>query len=210
MIRKSPSALQLLRTPRRAPPLFSRAQPSRNLASPVFPPPSPHPTPYSASPFLRPNARSYHTNVAKVNWGIASPVEYDVPKCEEGVKGCSKEPKTGRWVHTINGTYYGKGSIAAAHFHCHAPTCKSMKMYRNDTGELICAEYPVYGGTGKIDNKHMDEPGFILQPPCLWGDAQFGLEAPPNVDGILLHTVKEAYADSGHHGEMAWQQMYTF
>ena len=23
-----------------------------------------------------------------------------------------------------------------------------------------------YGGTGMIDNKAMDEPGFILQPPC--------------------------------------------
>ena len=107
--------------------------------------------------YVQPYNASYHTLVNEHTWGIASPVEYDVPKCDTGVLGCRKDPKSGRWIHTINGTYHGSGNIAAAHFHCHAPTCKSMKMYRNDTGELICAEYPVYGGTGAIDNKDMDE-----------------------------------------------------
>merc|ERR1712072_239089 len=115
---------------------------------------------------------SYHTQLKRTTWGIASPVEYDVPKCAADVKGCSKDPKSGRWIHTINGTYHGNGRLSAAHFHCHAPTCVSIKMYRNDTGELLCAEYPVYG--------------------------------------VLLHSVKQSYADSGHHGEMAWQQMYVY
>jgi hypothetical protein len=160
--------------------------------------------------YVQPYNASYHTQLKRTTWGIASPVEYDVPKCAAGVKGCSKDPKSGRWIHTINGTYHGNGRLSAAHFHCHAPTCVSIKMYRNDTGELLCAEYPVYGGTGKIDNHDMDEPGFILQPPCLWGDPKFGLEPSPDVDGILLHSVKQSYADSGHHGEMAWQQMYVY
>lgn len=68
--------------------------------------------------------------------------------------GCSKN-EDGMWVHTIRGTYSGGGKLAAAHFHCHAPTCLSMIMYRcnssipvcnETTGELLCAEYPVYVG----------------------------------------------------------------
>ena len=87
---------------------------------------------------------------------------------------------------------------------------KGAKDCNSTTGRLLCREDPVYGGTGKIDNKDMDEPGFILQPPCLWGDEEFGLEPPPNVDGLMLHTVKTSNATYGHHGEMAWQQMYLF
>lgn len=124
--------------------------------------------------------------------------------------GCTKEPD-GRWVHTIHGTYQGLGQVVAAHFHCHAPTCLSMKMYRdwNGThGNLLCEERPVYGGTGRIDEKRFDEPGYILQPPCLWGPAEFGLEPPPILENVTLHSVKTADATYGHHGEMAWQQMF--
>ena len=38
-----------------------------------------------------------------------------------------------------------------------------MKMMFNDTGEVICEERPIYGGTGKIDEKRFDEAGYILQ-----------------------------------------------
>lgn len=117
--------------------------------------------------------------------------------------GCSKQD--GRWVHTITGTYKVQGTVVAAHFHCHAPTCLSMKLYRdwNGThGQLMCHEVPVYGGTGRIDLKRFDEPGYILQPPCLWGAKEFGLEPPPNLDGVTMHTIKTADATYGHHGEM--------
>jgi len=159
---------------------------------------------------------SYHTNVARSTWGIASPVEYDVPKCEEGMMGCSKQAD-GSWVHTITGTFTGNGKLVAAHFHCHAPTCLSIAMYKcpkgtkicnATTGKLLCEEKPVYGGTGKIDLAKFDEPGYILQPPCLWGSAEFGLEEPPDVTDFVLGSVKTANASYGHHGEMAWQQMY--
>lgn len=105
----------------------------------------------------------------------------------------------------------------AAHFHCHAPTCLSVALYscsrkvsvcNASSGQLLCEERPVYGGGGRVDLERFDEPGFILQPPCLWGDAAYGLEAPPNVTGRILHTVKTANATDGHHGEMAWQQIY--
>ena len=40
----------------------------------------------------------------------------------------------------------GSGKLVAAHFHCHAPTCLSMTLYNNKTGEVICREEPIYGG----------------------------------------------------------------
>jgi hypothetical protein len=62
--------------------------------------------------------------------GIASPVEYDVPKCNATVPGCSPVPGSSNpngaegkeWIHTIEGVYKGSGNLSAAHFHCHAPT----------------------------------------------------------------------------------------
>ena len=141
---------------------------------------------------------SYHRNVKRTTWGIASPVEYDVPKCSHGVPGCSYDESTNTWLHTITGVFKASGDLVAAHFHCHAPTCLSVQLYLNETRELLCREDPVYG---------RNEPGFILQPPCLWGDSEFGLEAPPNVDGKYLYAVKTSNATYGHHGEMAWLQM---
>merc|ERR1712216_337913 len=98
-----------------------------------------------------------------------------------------------------------------------APTCLSVQLYKCDnnvtvcndkTGELLCREDPVYGGTGQIDNKNMDEPGYILQPPCLWAKdvAGYGLEVSPDVSGFKLGAIKTSNANYGHHGEMAWLQ----
>lgn len=158
---------------------------------------------------------SYHTGLRRVTWGIASPVEYDVPKCSEGMMGCSRE-SDGSWIHTIKGTFTGEGVLSAAHFHCHAPTCLSMAMYRcpkgtkvcdQTTGELLCVERPVYGNSS---GDPFAEPGYIFQPPCLWGSEEFGLQPPPSVEGFVLGTVKTSNATYGHRGEMAWQQMYVF
>jgi hypothetical protein len=169
--------------------------------------------------WVQPYNASYHTVLKRTTWGIASPVEYDVPKCDKDVMGCS-QAADGSWIHTLHGTYPASGSLSAAHFHCHAPTCLSMAMYLCKAGDknctastaerLLCREDPVYGGTGKVPNPAFDEPGYILQPPCLWGSEEHGLESPPNVTGRYLHTVKTSNATAGHHGEMAWQQMYFF
>jgi hypothetical protein len=71
--------------------------------------------------------------------------EFDVPKCAEGVKGCSKGAD-GSWVHTVVGiqrpsTHPGS-QLVAAHMHCHAPTCLSMSIANNATGEMICEQRP--------------------------------------------------------------------
>jgi hypothetical protein len=150
-----------------------------------------------------------HLSVRRTTWGIASPVEYDVPKCDNQTLGCS-QTADGNWVHTIQGQWKPSPSninIVAMHFHCHAPTCLSVALYNNKTGELICEEKPIYGGTGKIEGAGFDEPGYIAQPPCLFGDAAFGLDPPPNMEDVVLHAVKTSNATYGHHGEMAWLQM---
>ena len=83
-----------------------------------------------------------------------------------------------------------------------------MALYNNNTGELICEERPIYGGTHELPNPQFDEPGYIAQPPCLWGDEAYGLAPPPSMQGVTLHAVKTSNANYGHHGEMAWLQMF--
>eukprot|EP00051_Salpingoeca_urceolata_P026537 m.477668 g.477668 ORF g.477668 m.477668 type:complete len:870 (+) comp20913_c0_seq1:229-2838(+) len=143
-----------------------------------------------------------HQNVKRTTWGIASPVEYDVPQCPAGTptKDC---------IHKITGLFAAPSNtkLVAAHFHCHAPTCLDVTMYNNETGEIICREQPLYGGTGKIDRKSMDEPGYIAVPPCLWGSPEHGLQEPYDVSGKMLYVVKHSNSTYGHHGEMAWLQM---
>ena len=116
--------------------------------------------------------------------------EFDVPKCAEGVVGCSRAPD-GTWIYTTHGLMKGgAGKLVAAHMHCHAPTCLSMSMTNNKTGEVICREVPIYGGTGKIDLKSYDEPGFIAVPPCLFGDAKSGPSSRPSSRPIRLAFVR--------------------
>merc|ERR1712194_343169 len=96
--------------------------------------------------------------------------------------------------------------------HCHAPSCKSMKLYRNDTGtlELICAQLPVLG-SGNVTHDKFDEADYIGIPPCLWGEDK-GLESsvllPANTP--LVSIKKNRNTHSGHYGEMAsWQMRGT-
>jgi len=166
--------------------------------------------------WVQPYNKSVHQRVERVTWGIASPVEYDVPKCGPDVPKCTKAAD-GSWIHTITGTWDSGGKVLAAHFHCHAPTCLEMTMYKcpkgtrvcnATTGSVLCSEKPIYGGTGKVKSPDADEPGYILQPPCLWGNPKYGLEPPVDVGNYTLGTVKHSNATWGHHGEMAWQQMF--
>ena len=171
--------------------------------------------------WVQPYNASYHQNVKRTTWGIASPVEFDVPKCNANPApaGCSKT-KDGDFVHTITGLFQGSGKLVASHFHCHAPTCLNVALYACNKGfstcnekensTLLCSESPIYGGTGKIKEKRFDEPGFILQPPCLWGSPEYGLEEPVDLNGRMLYAIKTSNASFGHHGEMSWlQQLYV-
>ena len=78
-------------------------------------------------------------------------------------------------------------------------------------GNLICMERPVYGGSGNpaLHGTHFDEAGYIAIPDCFWGDKEFGLEPPANLDGVPLHMVKTANATYGHYGEMAGGQPWV-
>ena len=58
--------------------------------------------------------------------------------------------------------------------------------------------------TGK---DRFDEPGYIAQRVCLWGNSSYGLNAPPHVGGVPLFITATTNASYGHHGEMALPQM---
>jgi len=142
-----------------------------------------------------------HVVAREMEWSIGGDTaEYDVPQCVPGtpVEQCT---------HTITGSGYAPPGtdlhFIAAHYHCHAPTCLSMEIYNNLTGELLCREEPYHGQHNKSDR--FDEPGYIAQRVCLWGAP---LEAPPLVSGIPLFIKAVTNNTYGHHGEMALPQMY--
>lgn len=126
-------------------------------------------------------------------------------------------------VHTITGVFAigenrkrplsefapTKGKIypVVAHLHCHAPTCLSMAVYNNATGELLCEETAVYG-QGVSTGGKFAEPGYILVPPCVWGSPEDGLEKGPDLTDVVLRVVKHTNATYGHHGEMAHGEIY--
>ena len=81
-----------------------------------------------------------------------------------------------------------------------------MSVYNNATGALLCEERAI-PGEGRMGVR-MDEPGFAIVPPCVWGDPADGFEAPPNLTGVLLYVVKRANGTYAHHGEMAHGEIY--
>ena len=80
--------------------------------------------------WVQPFTEGYHT---PVHYGsgsqllIGSPWEYDVPKCAEGVAGCSRR-SDGTWIHTVTGSKYNNEEMVTLNFHCHAPTCLDMSV----------------------------------------------------------------------------------
>jgi hypothetical protein len=136
-------------------------------------------------------------------WAIGAFIgEYDVPPCPAGTppEDCT---------HEIWGVVTPGGDnlhIAGIHFHCHAPTCLAMEIVNNKTGELICRQEPIYGGTGQVDIAKFDEEGYILQPPCLWGEGP-GLEPMPLASGVSFIIRAITNSSVGHHGEMAFPEI---
>ena len=169
------------------------------------------------------------SDLTQFNWGgMASPTEYDVPKCGEGVFGCTKGAD-GHWTHMMNGTWTvgemrpsksrtGEPELtnaSAVRFislrgHCHAPTCIQFDLLNADTGELICSQRPIYGDGSSQD---FQEDGYVSIPPCLFGPEGEGLPLPPGgMNGLPLNTKlfskKVCQADYAHHGEMSLWQSY--
>jgi len=175
--------------------------------------------------WVQPYNASYHTQITLGETAgsallIGSPWEFDVPKCDHDVPGCSLE--NGTWIHTVRGSTMGRHTFVALNFHCHAPTCLSMAVYAcpkgtalgdcdENIGKLICMERPVYGGSGNpaVHGTRFDETGYIAIPDCFWGGKEFGLEPPADLDGVPLHMVKTANATYGHYGEMAGGQPWV-
>jgi len=93
--------------------------------------------------------------------------------------------------------------------HCHAPSCISLELYRNDTGtpKLLCRQLPQYG-QGNVHVDKYDEAGYIAIPPCLWGDDK-GLDPPQwlPANTPLFSIKKNHNTHQGHFGEMASWQM---
>jgi hypothetical protein len=145
---------------------------------------------------------SFHKELQRTDWGIAADgdnAEYDVPQCAPGtpVEKCT---------HLITGTWTPVPDpnagmhLVTVHFHCHAPTCLRMELWNNNTGELICSQEPIYGGTGAIDLDRFDEPGYLATPPCLWGSPEDGLASPVNVSGVMITVTALTNSTYGHHG----------
>jgi hypothetical protein len=88
-----------------------------------------------------------------------------------------------------------------------------METWRNDTGELLCRTQPVYGGTNGFVNDTVrdgkavfDEPGYIANPPCMWGRPEDGLAPPPKMNGVTIFVKAVTNSTYAHHGEMAISQ----
>mmetsp|Transcript_14429 Transcript_14429/g.36058 ORF Transcript_14429/g.36058 Transcript_14429/m.36058 type:complete len:1135 (+) Transcript_14429:342-3746(+) len=112
-----------------------------------------------------------------------------------------------------------------ANGHCHAPSCISMELFRNDTGQLLCRQEPRKGtGSGFPDPDRFDEEGYVFIPPCIWTVKQRAtslgrgapkpeggdtLPAAPFIpEGVVLRSVKRnRNTANGHFGEMASWQM---
>ena len=69
-----------------------------------------------------------------------------------------------------------------------------------------------FAGTPKRHGGGGDEDGYDLpkDPMTLRGNRPLKVTFNSDVSGHLLHSVKTSNATYGHHGEMAWQQMYYF
>lgn len=118
-------------------------------------------------------------------------------------------------THTI--TYHwtvNNMRLVYAGGHCHAPSCLSIELYRNDTGtpKLLCRQLPKYG-QGNFPADKYDEAGFLALPPCLWSDDDPALDdtqwLPANTP--LVSIKKNRNTHLGHFGDMAsWQMRGVF
>eukprot|EP01079_Euglenida_sp_SAG-EU17-18_P002443 gene2443-3214_t len=155
---------------------------------------------------------AHHKKIQRVDWCIGSHqgCEYDIPKCAPGTP-------TAECTHTVTGTWtpVAKGGqdvyLASIHHHCHAPTCLYMESWRTDTDppQLLCRTQAVYGGTGgyvKDRGEQFNEPGYIANPPCMWGRPEDGLAPPVRMNGVPVFVKSVTNSTYGHYGDMAISQ----
>ena len=91
--------------------------------------------------------------------------------------------------------------------HCHAPACINETLTVVATGEVLCANRPLYG---KGVDPAMDEVAYAVGiPPCYWGvEAKERLRPPPRLSlDTELRLVKYNNNTFYHTGVMAQWQM---
>jgi len=136
------------------------------------------------------------------NWPLGKPTPGTncTGSCPDGADCECLHTITARWPVTNMQLIY------ASH-HCHAPMCHSAELWNEDTGELLCRQVPVYG-KGNVSHDKYDEAGYILIPPCLFGDASEGLQPSKFYAKANLLSVKRCVnTHVGHYGDMAMWQM---
>ena len=93
--------------------------------------------------------------------------------------------------------------------HCHAPSCISIELWKNETGtpQLVCNQTSLYG-KGDVAKDKFDEAGYIALPPCLWG-TESELNDPVWLNGTtpMVSIKRNRNTRAGHFGEMASWQM---
>ena len=135
--------------------------------------------------------------------------EYDIPKCQENDE-CI-HVITARWqakdMVSNNDRFLKNDTLRLAYAgpHCHAPTCISMELINEDTGETLCKVDGTFG-KGNISKK-FDEKDYIKINPCLWGYEDGLLEPPILYYNTNLSSIKRANNTNAHYGEMASWQM---
>ncbi|CAD7924459.1 unnamed protein product [Amoebophrya sp. A25] len=122
----------------------------------------------------------------------------------------NSQPTTKKRSMNMRGGVY----LIWANGHCHAPSCLSMELRRNDTGELLCRQEPILGTTWSTDDV-LIEPGFVHIPPCVFANPAIDaslLQHLPSAPYIPFHAPlvsvkRNRNTDNGHYGEMASWQM---
>ena len=88
--------------------------------------------------------------------------------------------------------------------HCHAPNCLRQDLLDADTGAVLCRGVPKHGAS----EANYDEADYLYTPPCLWGRAEDGLEAPPVLTrNMTLRMVTVFNSTYDHPGQMGIWQM---
>ena len=167
-----------------------------------------------------------HLDLPRFYWTTeAAAGEYDVPECHNPSDPSSCiHVITSRWKVEDFGDfeYFPQDDesvgieLIYAGPHCHAPTCLSMELYNDDTGELLCHVEPLRGeGRNKHDSskEDYDEAGFLAIPPCMWSHREGeGLTKPVFLSrNTTLLSIKRANSTYLHTGEMAsWQMRGIF
>lgn len=112
-------------------------------------------------------------------------------------------------IHTITAHWtLSNTRLIYAGGHCHAPSCISLELYRNDTGtpQLMCLQVPQYG-QGTFPEDKFDEAGYILIPPCLWEGPNLDPAPLLPANTPVFSIKKNRNTHHGHFGEMASWQM---